>query len=166
MRQALLYAALAAVLATVTLAQPNCTASLGCKSCINGTNAQNCAWCPASKQCLPYNPIKDISKLPGCTGTSFYTNSCIIDHKLLLILVAIGASLVAVCVGTFCIWCCCCRGSAARKKKLIREEQEWQRQRDDIADKHEAQREERRGKLDDIRSKYGLNKANSYQQFD
>lgn len=165
MKQVILSTVLA-VLVTVALAQTDCSLSLGCKSCINGTNSQKCAWCPASKECLPYNPIKDISKLPGCTGTSFYSNSCIIDHKLLLILLAIAASLVAVCVGSFCIWCCCCKGRGARKKRLLREEQEWQRQQDDISDKHSAQKEERQGKLDQIRNKYGLNKTNNYQQFD
>lgn len=139
--------------------------SSSCKTCINDTRAGHCAWCKDTETCLPYNPVTDISNLPNC-GKNFYASNCVVNHRMVIVGVGIAAGLVILFVTGCTIWCCCCRGRKARARKMQQQEDEYQAQRDAIADKHEASRSERQEKHDAIRMKYGLKKTNPYERFD
>ena len=60
------------------------------------------------------------------------------NHTLVIIAVGIGAGIIVLATAAITIWCCCCRGQKARMKKVAREEAEYEKQRDQIASKHET----------------------------
>ncbi|KAL5263575.1 hypothetical protein ACHWQZ_G008820 [Mnemiopsis leidyi] len=166
----ILCALLVLVTCTNVLAQlfTDCTLSsttASCKSCINGTRAGKCAWCKETEKCLPYNPVSDITNLPNC-GEDFYASNCVVNHRTVIVGIAVGAGLIVIFFIGCTIWCCYCRGRKARARKMQQQEDEYQSQRDAIADKHQASRSEREEKHDAIRMKYGLKKSNPYERFD
>ena len=61
-----------------------------------------------------------------------------VNHRTVIVGVAVGAGLLVILVIGCSIWCCCCRGRKARARKMQQQEDEYQAQRDAIADKHEA----------------------------
>lgn len=142
----------------------DCTLEQSCQPCINGTLAGKCAWCSTSSKCLPYDKFTDITKLKNC-GKDFHAATCKVNRTTLMLCIGVGAGLLVLAIAGVTIYCCCCHGRKAAKRRFLKEETEFERQRDEINQKHEASRSERQEKRDAIRMKYGLKKGNDYERF-
>ena len=61
-----------------------------------------------------------------------------VNHRTVIVGIAVGAGLIVIFFIGCTIWCCYCRGRKARARKMQQQEDEYQSQRDAIADKHQA----------------------------
>ena len=55
-----------------------------------------------------------------------------------MLCIGIGAGLLVLAIAGVTIYCCCCHGRKAAKRRFLKEETEFERQRDEINQKHEA----------------------------
>ncbi|XP_035288062.1 pituitary tumor-transforming gene 1 protein-interacting protein [Anguilla rostrata] len=120
-----------------------------CEKCLENVS---CLWCLTNGTCMDY-PVKHV--LPPsslCSLSQARWGVCWVNFEALIIAMAVvgGTILLSIIV---CCCCCCCR---TRPAGPDRDEERFARRREEIRQRSEDRKSERRARHDDIRKKYGL----------
>lgn len=92
----------------------------------------------------------------GCSN--FYAVTCDIEGVIWVSLVGVGAAIVLLLFIGCIIYCCCCRGKSKRRRQFETRDKEDKQRRQDMKERQDARRADRKAKNDAIRKKYGLYK--------
>ncbi|XP_061071582.1 pituitary tumor-transforming gene 1 protein-interacting protein [Conger conger] len=135
---------------TVSPPQKSCKDSgTTCEKCLENVS---CLWCQTNGTCMDY-PAKQI--LPPsslCQLSQARWGVCWVNFEALIIAMAVvgGTILLSIIV---CCCCCCCRKRPAGPD---RDEERFARRREEMRQRSEDRKQDRRARHDDIRKKYGL----------
>jgi hypothetical protein len=160
----------AAALAVAVYAQKSneekaCNTKGNCESCIAGKNGSvsvDCFWCskPTNKSAHHCRHYTFNSAIPvdgvECESLMYNVGTCRINALVIVILITL---LCLVVVVAFCCVCCCCCFFCAKRKQRSRmvEEERYLDEKENIRQRSNDRRTERKAKSDEIKRKYGLN---------
>lgn len=119
-------------------------------SCDYCSEDSTCYWCAPFATCKKY-PVSHIVPT-DCKGNKWYWKQCLIPGFVLIIVVPSLAGLILLTCGC-CIYCKCCR---TRSRKYDKDDGKFRRKRQEIKQRNEERRAQRRQRTDAIRKKYGL----------
>ncbi|KAI1885658.1 hypothetical protein AGOR_G00206090 [Albula goreensis] len=124
-------------------------AGISCEKCLENVK---CLWCQTNSSCMDY-PVKHV--LPPsslCKLSEARWGVCWVNFEALIIAMGVvgGTLLLSIIV---CCCCCCCRSRPAGPD---RDEERFARRREEIRQRSENRKAERRARHDEIRKKYGL----------
>ncbi|XP_059179057.1 pituitary tumor-transforming gene 1 protein-interacting protein-like [Physella acuta] len=148
---------------TTVKPEDECTKNNGsCDKCVE--NAK-CMYCYSNDACMFYPTGKVLPPSSYCALDKARWGVCWLNFEALIISMSIIGGLILITIVSCCIYCCCCRGG--NKKKYDKEDGKFESQKMERKAKQEERRSERKGRLDEIRRKYGLVKDDApYQRFD
>ncbi|NP_001290805.1 pituitary tumor-transforming gene 1 protein-interacting protein precursor [Esox lucius] len=135
-----------------TLPKPSilCKAFSTCDSCIKNTK---CLWCMTNSTCTDY-PASYILPPPAvCKLSQARWGVCWVNFEALIIAMAVVGGTILVSIIVCCCCCCCC---CKRQQGPDRDEERFARRREEIRQRSDERKVERKAKHDDIRKKYGL----------
>ncbi|XP_051575649.1 pituitary tumor-transforming gene 1 protein-interacting protein-like [Myxocyprinus asiaticus] len=114
---------------------------------------QQCLWCLTNNICSDYPVSYVIPPSSVCKLSQARWGVCWLNFEALIIAIAVlcGALLLAIAV---CCCCCCCK--RRRSTSVDREDEQFARRREEIRQRADERRAERKTKHDEIRKKYGL----------
>ncbi|XP_015213592.1 pituitary tumor-transforming gene 1 protein-interacting protein [Lepisosteus oculatus] len=122
------------------------------KSCEECLKNVSCLWCYTNNTCLDY-PVKNL--LPPaslCSLSQARWGVCWVNFEALIIAMAVVGGTILLSITVCCCWCCCRTSSSG----LDRDEERLSRRREEIRQRSEERKAERKSRHDEIRKKYGL----------
>ncbi|XP_028985685.1 pituitary tumor-transforming gene 1 protein-interacting protein [Betta splendens] len=152
-------AAFAAVVLCVSLVRPAecqtpspgtpCSAYKSCDTCVPHAK---CLWCFATNNCTAY-PVTWLLPPPSlCQLSQARWGVCWLNFEALIITLAVLGGLILTSI-VVCCCCCCCK---KRQSGPDRDEERYSRRRDEIRQRADERKVERKARHDEIRRKYGL----------
>ncbi|KAJ8415674.1 hypothetical protein AAFF_G00402310 [Aldrovandia affinis] len=120
-----------------------------CEKCLEHVS---CLWCQTNSTCLDY-PVKHL--LPPsslCQLSEARWGVCWVNFEALIIAMAVVGGTILLSI-TVCCCCCCCKN---RPAGLDQDEERFVRKREEVKQRFENRKAERRTRHDEIRKKYGL----------
>ncbi|XP_017569957.1 pituitary tumor-transforming gene 1 protein-interacting protein [Pygocentrus nattereri] len=146
---ALLVAAAAALSATPAPKAP-CKTFTTCDSCLSNVS---CLWCQTNLSCTEYPVAHLLPPASICPLSEARWGVCWVNFEALIIAMAVVGGVLLLGI-TVCCCCCCCR--CRRSSRPDRVEEEYARRREEIKQRSDDRKAERRARHDEIRKKYGL----------
>lgn len=127
-----------------------CKTMSSCETCLANVS---CLWCLTNNSCMDYPVSYVIPPAAVCTLSQARWGVCWVNFEALIIAMAVvcGTLLLAV---TVCCCCCCCKRRPS--SSFDRDDEQFARRREEIRQRADERRVERKVKHDDIRKKYGL----------
>ncbi|XP_051576207.1 pituitary tumor-transforming gene 1 protein-interacting protein-like [Myxocyprinus asiaticus] len=127
-----------------------CNTLTSCDTCLANVS---CLWCLTNNICSEYPVSYVIPPASVCKLSKARWGVCWLNFEALIIGLAVlcGALLLAI---TVCCCCCCCKCS--RSRSVDHEAEQFSRRREEIRQRADERRAERKAKHDEIRKKYGL----------
>ncbi|KAM6893375.1 pituitary tumor-transforming gene 1 protein-interacting protein [Xenentodon cancila] len=127
-----------------------CSAYKNCDSCV--PHAQ-CLWCLTSNNCTDY-PVSWLLPPPSlCPLSQARWGVCWLNFEALIITLAVVGGVIIISIAICCCCCCCCK---KRSPQPDRDEERYARKREEMKQRAEERKTERRVRHDEIRRKYGL----------
>ncbi|KAM6967525.1 pituitary tumor-transforming gene 1 protein-interacting protein [Aplochiton taeniatus] len=127
-----------------------CTTHSTCDTCVHNPK---CLWCSTNGTCTDY-PVSYVVPPPSvCKLSQACWGVCWVNLEALIIAMAVVIGTIIISIGVCCCCCCCCKKSHSR---VDRDEERFSRRREEIRQRSEDRKVERRVKHDEIRKKYGL----------
>ncbi|KAG9345071.1 hypothetical protein JZ751_009612 [Albula glossodonta] len=131
--------------------QKRAVPGLACTCPVATFALEDCLWCQTNSSCMDY-PVKHV--LPPsslCKLSEARWGVCWVNFEALIIAMGVvgGTLLLSIIV---CCCCCCCRSRPAGPD---RDEERFARRREEIRQRSENRKAERRARHDEIRKKYG-----------
>uniref|UniRef100_A0AAZ3R8J3 Pituitary tumor-transforming gene 1 protein-interacting protein n=1 Tax=Oncorhynchus tshawytscha TaxID=74940 RepID=A0AAZ3R8J3_ONCTS len=127
-----------------------CKAFSTCDSCIQNPK---CLWCMTNDTCTDY-PVSYILPPPAvCKLSQARWGVCWVNFEALIIAMAVLGGTIIISITVFCCCCCCCK---KRQSGPDRDEERFARKREEIRQRADERKVERKVRHDDIRKKYGL----------
>ncbi|CAL1546220.1 unnamed protein product [Lymnaea stagnalis] len=134
-------------------------------SCDNCVKNAKCLYCYSDDKCMLYPAGKVLPPSSYCSLDKARWGVCWVNFEALIIAMSVIGGLIIITIASCCIYCCCCRGN--NKKKFDKDDAKFESQKMERKVKQDERRSERKGRLDEIRRKYGLVKDDApYQRFD
>ncbi|KAJ8290811.1 hypothetical protein GJAV_G00017840 [Gymnothorax javanicus] len=137
------------VKATASPPQKTCQGTgKSCETCLENVS---CLWCQTNSTCMDY-PVKHV--LPPsslCPLSQARWGVCWVNFEALIIAMAVVGGTILLSIIVCC--CCCCRN---RSTGPDRDEERFARRREEIRQRSEDRKADRRARHDEIRKKYGL----------
>ncbi|XP_056237644.1 pituitary tumor-transforming gene 1 protein-interacting protein [Seriola aureovittata] len=126
-----------------------CSAYKNCDTCVPHTK---CLWCFSTNNCTDYPVSWLLPPASLCQLSQARWGVCWLNFEALIIALAVlgGTILISIVV---CCCCCCCK---KRQPGPDRDEERFARRREEIKQRSEERKVERKAKHDEIRRKYGL----------
>ncbi|XP_048880962.1 pituitary tumor-transforming gene 1 protein-interacting protein [Brienomyrus brachyistius] len=127
-----------------------CIVASTCEKCLENVS---CLWCNTNSSCLDY-PVRHI--LPPsslCQLSQARWGVCWVNFEALIIAMAVVGGTILLSIIVCCCCCCCCRRGQSGPD---RDDERLARRREEIRQKSENRKAERRARHDEIRKKYGL----------
>lgn len=127
-----------------------CKTLTSCETCLANVS---CLWCMTNNSCTDYPVSYVIPPASVCKLSQARWGVCWVNFEALIIAMAVvlGTLLLAV---TVCCCCCCCK--RRRSSSFDRDDEQFARRREEIRQRADERRVERKTKHDEIRKKYGL----------
>uniref|UniRef100_A0A0B7APQ8 PSI domain-containing protein n=1 Tax=Arion vulgaris TaxID=1028688 RepID=A0A0B7APQ8_9EUPU len=147
---------------TLTPEQECATLSASCDTCLKN---DKCLYCNTNNTCMLYPHGKILPSSSDCALDEARWLVCWLNFEAMIISVGVIGGVIILTITFCCIYCCCCRNGG--RKQQEREDRKLDTQKMERRTKQDERRTERKGRMDDIRKKYGLMKDDApYQQFD
>ncbi|XP_024002905.1 pituitary tumor-transforming gene 1 protein-interacting protein [Salvelinus sp. IW2-2015] len=128
----------------------SCKAFSTCDSCIQNTK---CLWCMTNDTCTDY-PVSYILPPPAvCKLSHARWGVCWVNFEALIIAMAVLGGTIIISITVCCCCCCCCK---KRQSRPDRDEERFARRKEEIRQRADDRKVERKVRHDDIRKKYGL----------
>ncbi|KAK7146795.1 hypothetical protein R3I94_009588 [Phoxinus phoxinus] len=126
-----------------------CNTQTSCETCLANVS---CLWCKTNNSCTDYPVSYVIPPASVCNLSQARWGVCWVNFEALIIAMAVvlGTLLLAI---TVCCCCCCCK---RRRSSFDREDDQFARRREEIRQRADERKVERKTKHDEIRKKYGL----------
>ncbi|XP_029927366.1 pituitary tumor-transforming gene 1 protein-interacting protein [Myripristis murdjan] len=131
-----------------------CSAHSVCDSCVKNTK---CLWCFTNNTCTEY-PVTWLLPPPSlCKLSQARWGMCWVNFEALIIAMAVVGGTIIISAAVCC--CCCCRGCCFCKRRQSgpdRDEERFARRREEIRQRADERKMERKARHDEICKKYGL----------
>ncbi|XP_040899408.1 pituitary tumor-transforming gene 1 protein-interacting protein [Toxotes jaculatrix] len=126
-----------------------CSAHKNCDTCVPHAK---CLWCFTTNNCTEYPVSWLLPPSSVCQLSQARWGVCWLNFEALIIALAVlgGTILLSIAV---CCCCCCCK---KRPSGPDRDEERFARKREEIKQRSEERKVERKARHDEIRRKYGL----------
>ncbi|XP_030606454.1 pituitary tumor-transforming gene 1 protein-interacting protein [Archocentrus centrarchus] len=128
-----------------------CAANKNCDTCVPHAK---CLWCFATNNCTEYPVSWLLPPATLCPLSQARWGVCWMNFEALIIAMAVLGGAILIGIVVCCCCCCCCHKS--RPSRLDREEERSARRREEIKQRAEERKVERKARHDEIRRKYGL----------
>ncbi|XP_017291612.1 pituitary tumor-transforming gene 1 protein-interacting protein [Kryptolebias marmoratus] len=128
---------------------PSCSSFKSCESCVPHAK---CLWCFATNNCTDYPVTWLLPPASLCPLAQARWGVCWLNFEALIIALAVlgGTILVSIMI---CCCCCCCKSRSSRPD---RDDETFARRREEIKQRSEQRKVDRKARHDEIRRKYGL----------
>ncbi|XP_028327588.1 pituitary tumor-transforming gene 1 protein-interacting protein [Gouania willdenowi] len=136
---------------TTTPAPQACSTFTNCGSCVSHSR---CLWCFASNNCTEYPVRWLLPPASVCQLSQARWGVCWLNFEALIITMAVLGGIILISIMVCC--CCCCCRCKRRSSGLDRDEERLTRRREEIKQRSEERKVERKARHDEIRRKYGL----------
>ncbi|KAJ8354175.1 hypothetical protein SKAU_G00217420 [Synaphobranchus kaupii] len=145
----------------ILVSQGNCFTTLSppTKSCENSATTcdkclenVSCLWCQTNGTCMDYPVRRVLPPASLCPLSQARWGVCWVNFEALIIAMAVVGGTILLSI-TVCCCCCCCRNRPAGPD---RDEERFARRREEVKQRSDDRKAERRARHDDIRKKYGL----------
>ncbi|XP_005102988.1 pituitary tumor-transforming gene 1 protein-interacting protein [Aplysia californica] len=123
-------------------------------SCDDCVSDSKCMYCYTDNSCQLYPTGKVLPPSDMCALDEARWGVCWLNFEALIIAMSVIGGIIIIGITTICICCCCCRGR--KKKRYQKEDDKYEQQKMERKMRQDERRTERKGKLDEIRRKYGL----------
>ncbi|XP_015258291.1 PREDICTED: pituitary tumor-transforming gene 1 protein-interacting protein-like [Cyprinodon variegatus] len=130
---------------------PGCSSFLDCDSCVPHAK---CLWCFATNSCSEYPVTWLLPPASLCPLSQARWGVCWVNFEALIIAMAVVLGTIIISI-IICCCCCCCR-RRTRPAGPDRDEETFSRRREEIRQRAEERKAERKTRNDEIRRKYGL----------
>ncbi|XP_037532406.1 pituitary tumor-transforming gene 1 protein-interacting protein [Nematolebias whitei] len=127
----------------------SCSAFKNCDSCVPHAK---CLWCFATNNCTEYPVTWLLPPASLCPLSQARWGVCWLNFEALIIALAVLSGTILVSI-VICCCCCCCRNHSSRPD---RDEERFARRREEIKQRSEQRKVERKARHNEIRRKYGL----------
>ncbi|XP_066500081.1 pituitary tumor-transforming gene 1 protein-interacting protein [Hoplias malabaricus] len=131
-------------------ASRECKTFTSCETCLSNVT---CLWCQTNASCTEYPVYHVLPPASICSLSQARWGVCWVNFEALIIAMAVVGGILLLSIGVCCC-CCCCR--CRRSSRPDREDEEYSRRREEIRQRSDERKTERRAKHDEIRKKYGL----------
>ncbi|XP_069558255.1 pituitary tumor-transforming gene 1 protein-interacting protein [Brachyistius frenatus] len=126
-----------------------CSVYKSCDSCVPQAK---CLWCFTTNNCTEY-PVRWLLPPPSlCPLSEARWGVCWMNFEALIITLAVVGGIILLSIAVCCC-CCCCK---KRRSGPDRDEERFARRREEIKQRAEERKGERKARHDEIRRKYGL----------
>uniref|UniRef100_A0A8C4GZS5 Pituitary tumor-transforming gene 1 protein-interacting protein n=1 Tax=Dicentrarchus labrax TaxID=13489 RepID=A0A8C4GZS5_DICLA len=127
-----------------------CSAYKNCDTCVPHAK---CLWCITSNNCTEYPVSWLLPPASVCQLSQARWGVCWMNFEALIIALAVLGGTILIGIAVCCCCCCCCKKSQSRPD---RDEERFARRREEIKQRAEERKGERKARHDEIRKKYGL----------
>ncbi|XP_070768218.1 pituitary tumor-transforming gene 1 protein-interacting protein [Enoplosus armatus] len=127
-----------------------CSAHKSCDTCV--PHAQ-CLWCFTTNNCTKYPVSWLLPPASVCQLSQARWGVCWLNFEALIIAFAVLGGTILISIIVCCCCCCCCK---KRQSGPDRDEERLARRREEIKQRSEERKGERKARHDEIRKKYGL----------
>lgn len=138
---------------TTTSAPPPPSPCSSYKSCDACVPHARCLWCFATNNCTDYPVTWLFPPASVCKLADARWGVCWLNFEALVITLGALGGVVVLTIAACCCYCCCCKSSHSR---FDREDELYARRREEIRQRSEERKTDRKAKHDEIRRKYGL----------
>ncbi|KAK2903682.1 hypothetical protein QQF64_009129 [Cirrhinus molitorella] len=128
-----------------------CSIQTSCETCLANVS---CLWCQANGSCMDYPVSYVIPPASMCKLSQARWGVCWVNFEALIIAMAVICGILLLAISVCCCCCCCCK--RRRSSSFDREDEQFARRREEIRQRADERRAERKVKHDEIRKKYGL----------
>ncbi|XP_008300507.1 pituitary tumor-transforming gene 1 protein-interacting protein [Stegastes partitus] len=126
-----------------------CSSYKNCDTCV--PNAK-CLWCFTTNNCTEYPVSWLLPPASVCQLSQARWGVCWLNFEALIIALAVVGGTILISI-IACCCCCCCK---KRRSGPDRDEERFARKREEIKQRSEERKVERKARHDEIRRKYGL----------
>lgn len=127
-----------------------CSTYKSCDSCVPHAK---CLWCLTNNNCTEYPVSWLLPPASVCQLSQARWGVCWLNFEALIITLAVLGGTILISIVACCCYCCCCR---KRQSGPDRDEERFARRREEIKQRAEERKGERKARHDEIRRKYGL----------
>ncbi|XP_050987589.1 pituitary tumor-transforming gene 1 protein-interacting protein [Labeo rohita] len=128
-----------------------CNTQTSCETCLANVS---CLWCQMNGSCMDYPVSYVIPPASVCKLSQARWGVCWVNFEALIIAMAAVCGTLLLAITICCCWCCCCK--RRRSSSIDRDDEQFARRREEIRQRADERRAERKVKHDEIRRKYGL----------
>ncbi|XP_008322289.1 pituitary tumor-transforming gene 1 protein-interacting protein [Cynoglossus semilaevis] len=139
-----------------------CSAFKDCDSCAPHAK---CLWCFATNNCTDY-PVSWLLPPPSlCPLAEARWGMCWLNFEALIITLGVIGGVILLSIVVCCCYCCYCKKS---RHRFDREDEAYNRRKEEIKQRSDERKVERKARHDEIRRKYGLigDSDHPYSKFD
>ncbi|GLD48623.1 pituitary tumor-transforming gene 1 protein-interacting protein-like protein [Lates japonicus] len=126
-----------------------CSAYKNCDTCVPHAK---CLWCLTTNNCTDYPVSWLLPPASVCHLSQARWGVCWLNFEALIIALGVLGGTILISI-TICCCCCCCK---KRQSGPDRDEERFARRREEIKQRAEERKVERKARHDEIRKKYGL----------
>nr|XP_020492681.1 pituitary tumor-transforming gene 1 protein-interacting protein-like [Labrus bergylta] len=127
-----------------------CSAYRSCDTCVPHAK---CLWCFTNNNCTEYPVSWLLPPASVCQLSQARWGVCWMNFEALIIAMAVLGGTILISIVVCCCCCCCCK---KRNSRPDRDDERFARRREEIKQRAEERKGERRARHDEIRKKYGL----------
>lgn len=138
---------------TTTTAPPTPSPCSSFKTCDACVPHPKCLWCFATNNCTDYPVTWLFPPASVCKLSDARWGVCWLNFEALVITLGALGGVVVLTIAACCCYCCCCKSSHTR---FDREDEQYARRREEIRQRSEERKTDRKARHDEIRRKYGL----------
>lgn len=128
-----------------------CKTMTSCETCLANVS---CLWCQTNGSCMDYPVSYVIPPASVCKLSQARWGVCWVNFEALIIAMAVVCGTLLLAITVCCCYCCCCK--RRRSSSSDRDDEQFARRREEIRQRADERRVERKVKHDEIRKKYGL----------
>uniref|UniRef100_A0A8C6WJ63 Pituitary tumor-transforming gene 1 protein-interacting protein-like n=1 Tax=Neogobius melanostomus TaxID=47308 RepID=A0A8C6WJ63_9GOBI len=127
---------------------PPCTSYKTCDTCVPHAK---CLWCFSTNNCTDYPVTWLFPPASLCKLADARWGVCWLNFEALVITLGALGGVIVLAIAVCCCYCCCCKRSHTR---FDREDEQYARRREEIRQRSEERKTDRKSKHDEIRRKY------------
>ncbi|XP_072317290.1 pituitary tumor-transforming gene 1 protein-interacting protein [Eucyclogobius newberryi] len=137
---------------TTTAPPPTpCSSYRSCDTCVPHAK---CLWCFATNNCTEYPVTWLFPPASVCKLADARWGVCWLNFEALVITFGVLGGVVVLTIAVCCCCCCCCRRRS--HSRLDSEDEQYAQRREEIRQRSEERKTDRKARHDEIRRKYGL----------
>ncbi|XP_035020059.1 pituitary tumor-transforming gene 1 protein-interacting protein [Hippoglossus stenolepis] len=139
--------------------QPTLTPTTACsvyKNCDTCVPHARCLWCFSTNNCSEYPVRWLLPPATVCPLSQARWGMCWLNFEALIITMAVLGGIILIGIMVCCCWCCRCCCCKKRGSRPDRDEEILTRRREEIKNRAEERKVDKKARHDEIRKKYGL----------
>ncbi|KAF7646456.1 hypothetical protein LDENG_00187810 [Lucifuga dentata] len=130
---------------------PPCSAHTSCDTCVPHAS---CLWCFTNNNCTEYPVPWLLPPASVCKLSEARWGMCWLNLEALIITLAVIGGVFLISITVCCCCCCCC--CKRRQSGPDRDDERYERRREEIRQRADERKIDRKVRHDEIRRKYGL----------